>query len=306
MSRLPAVHEPPPPRLVIERVEPEIDSGRFPVKRVLGDVVVVEASVFADGHDELSCRVLYRPDPDRTWREVTMTALGNDRWRGEFQVATLGRYRYTVEGWIDEIGTWQRALSAKIAAGRDTRVDLLIGAALVDAAAGRAVGDDATRLRSWALDLGGATEAGRHTLPPADDLVALARRYPDRTRACRYDRELGVVVDRETARFSPWCEVFPRRCAPEPGRHGTLLDCVAWLPGIAEMGFDVLYLPPIHPIGGTSRKGKNSTSQTLPGERLALLTHCRAKSAVPASSAHAKAATCRFTRSLGRSTTSAV
>lgn len=267
MTRLPSVPEPPPPRVVIERVEPEVDSGRFPVKRIIGDVVVVEASVFADGHDELSCRLLYRSGDDPDWREASMTALGNDRWRGEFQVTALGRYRYTVEGWVDEIRTWQRAIAAKIAAGRDVRVDVLIGVALVDAAAGRATGDDAAQLRAWAHELGGAADAtSRDQLTLGEDRIALARRYPDRTSACRYDRELGVVVDRERARFSTWYEVFPRSCAPEPGRHGTLGDCAAWLPALAEMGFDVLYLPPIHPIGRTRRKGKNGAAEAGPGD----------------------------------------
>ncbi len=270
MTRLPAAHEPPPPRVAIERVEPEIDSGRFPVKRIIGDVVVVEASVFADGHDELSCRLLYRSDQDRDWREVSLTALGNDRWRGEFQVTALGRYRYTVEGWIDEIRTWQRAIAAKIAAGRDIRVDVLVGVALAAAAAGRATGDDAAQLRAWARDLGGATDAtGLDRLPLTEYLIALATgRYPDRTSATAgHDRELGVVVDRGNGPgFRLWYEVFPRSCAPKAGRHGTLLDCAAWLPALAEMGFDVVYLPPIHPIGRTLRKGKNGASEAGPDD----------------------------------------
>jgi len=267
MTRLPAAHEPPPPRVVIERVEPEIDGGRFPIKRVIGDVVVVAASVFADGHDELSCRLLYRSGSDGAWQEVVMAALGNDRWQGEFRTAALGPYRYTVEGWIDEIGTWRKAIAARTAAGRDVRVDALIGADIVERAAGRATGDDAITLRAWAQALRGAKVAAGRTPPPfTEDLVALARRYPDRTCACRYERELGVVVDRETARFSTWYEVFPRSCAPEPGRHGTLLDCLASLPRIAAMDFDVVYLPPIHPIGRMFRKGKNGAADAGPDD----------------------------------------
>jgi starch synthase (maltosyl-transferring) len=267
MTRLPAAHEPPPPRIVIDRVDPEIDSGRFPVKCILGDVVVVEASVFADGHDELSCRLLYRFEADGPWQEAAMTALGNDRWRGEFQAAALGQYRYTVEGWIDEIGTWRKAVLARSAAGRNAGADLLFGADIVERAAGRATGGEAERLRRWARELRDATDgAGRRPLALAEDLVALARRYPDRSGAGRYDRELGLVVDRAAARFSTWYEVFPRSCAAEPGRHGTLVDSLAWLPAIADMGFDVLYLPPIHPIGRTLRKGKNGAAHAGPDD----------------------------------------
>jgi starch synthase (maltosyl-transferring) len=267
MTRLPAAHEPPPSRVVIERVDPEIDSGRFPVKRVVGDVVVVEASVYADGHDELSCRVLYRSGSDGLWQEAAMSALGNDRWRGEFQTAALGEYRYTVEGWIDEIGTWRKATAARVAAGRDVGADVLIGADILERAAGRAGGDDAIRLSAWARELRGATDAaGRSPLVLAEDVITLARRYPDRSGAGRYDRELRVVVDPKVARFSTWYEVFPRSCAPERGHHGTLVDCLGWLPAVAEMGFDVVYLPPIHPIGRAFRKGKNGTADAGPDD----------------------------------------
>lgn len=174
-------------RVVIEGVQPEVDSGRFPIKRIVGDTVIVEADVFADGHDRVFCQLLYRKDETeaqddaREWSTAPMEPLGNDRWRGEFLVSSVGRYRYVLEGWTDP-------------------------------------------------------------------------RFVTR------GRELSVIVDREKARFSTWYELFPRSCAPKPGRHGTFRDCEVWLPHIADMGFDVLYFPPIHPIGQTMRKGKNSSS----------------------------------------------
>jgi len=254
----------PPTRIAIEGVRPEIDAGRFPIKRVTGDTVVVEADVFADGHDVLGCRLLYRREADTEWQTAAMTALGNDRWRGAFTVDALGRYRYTVEGWVDEFGTWRKALAARIGAGQDVRVELLIGAALVEAAAGRAAGADADRLRQWARALRDAAQTDKAGVALSEDLAALVDRYPDRAAGARYERELAVVVDRPKARFSTWYEVFPRNLSPEPGRHGTFRDCIAWLPYVAEMGFDVLYLPPIHPIGLTGRKGPNNAVQAGP------------------------------------------
>jgi starch synthase (maltosyl-transferring) len=256
-----------PSRVVIEGVAPEIDGGRFPIKRVIGDLVTVEANIFADGHDALSCRLLYRPEADADWTAVDLAPLGNDRWRGAFRVDAIGRYRYTIEGWVDPFRTWHRNMAARIAAGQDVAVDMLVGAALIDGAAGRATGADADRLRAWAHDLRTEDYAAlRHAHALADDLAGLACRYPDRTLACRYERELAIVVDRKRARFSSWYELFPRSSAPEPGRHGTLRDVVAWLPDIAAMGFDVLYLPPIHPIGRAFRKGPNNTREAGPGD----------------------------------------
>ncbi|HZV48233.1 MAG TPA: alpha-1,4-glucan--maltose-1-phosphate maltosyltransferase [Candidatus Dormibacteraeota bacterium] len=242
-------------RVVIEGVEPEIDAGRFPIKRVVGERVVVEADVFADGHDELACVLRYREAEAVAWCEVHMTPLVNDRWRGEFRVGRPGRYLYTIEAWVDHFHTWARDLLRRVEAGQEVSVDLQIGAALVAEAAERASGDDARALRRAAEEL---VEGRGAAVALSAELAALMRRYPDRRFATRYDRELEVVVGRERARFSAWYEMFPRSASPEPGRHGTLADVEARLPYIAEMGFDVLYLPPIHPIGRSFRKGPNN------------------------------------------------
>jgi len=254
-------------RVVIEGVEPEIDAGRFPVKRVSGDTLTVEADVFADGHDQLDCRLLYQREGDANWQAVPMASLGNDRWRGQFVVGELGRYRYTIEGWISRFGTWRADLRKRLEAGQDLGVDLLIGAELIEDAAGRAAAAEAKLLRAWAKQLRDPGDpAGQAKVALDDALAELALRYPDRSLATRYERELVVVVDRERARFSTWYEVFPRSCAPEPGRHATFRDCEAWLPYIAGMGFDVLYLPPIHPIGRAFRKGRNNVEAATPDD----------------------------------------
>jgi starch synthase (maltosyl-transferring) len=267
MSRSSADTNRRPSRVIIERVRPEIDHGRFPIKRVVGDVLTVEADIFADGHDELACRLLWRSATAETWTDVAMAALGNDRWRAEFPLATLGQFQYTVEGRVDRFRTWRRDLTARLAAQQDVSIDLQIGAALVEAAAGRAEGAAVRRLRDWADALRADTDAAtRQRLALDDDLADLISRVPDRRDATRYDLTLTVVVDRVRARFSSWYEVFPRSCAPTPGVHGTLRDCATWLPYIAGMGFDVVYLPPIHPIGRAFRKGPNNTPEAGPDD----------------------------------------
>jgi len=258
---------PPPPRVAFEKVSPEIDGGRFPVKRTTGDRVVVEADVFADGHDELACLLKLRREEEGTWTEVPMVLVVNDRWRGEFRVGAPGRYRYTLEGWVDPFRTWRRNLKKWLDAGQDVTVELKAGARLVAEAARRASGANARALARWANALRRAAKpatVGRRALD--DALAVLMDRHADRRLAAHLGRELEVVVDRERARFSAWYELFPRSCSPVPGRHGTFRDVIARLPYVAGMGFDILYLPPIHPIGRAHRKGPNNTVVCRPGD----------------------------------------
>jgi len=260
-------------RVVIERVSPEIDCGRFPIKRVAGDTVVVEADVFADGHDQIGCQVLYWQDEKKV-KTTPMKPLENDRWRAEFSVEELGGYYYTVEGWIDRFETWRVDLVKRVAAAQDVHVELLLGTDLIAEAAAQAMGEDAEVLRRWAIRLREAKDKPEGAAIALDEgLHELIRRYPVRNFASRFEKQLAVTVEREKARFSTWYEVFPRSCAPEAGRHGTFRDCELWLPYIASMGFDVVYLPPIHPIGREFRKGKNNTANpqaTDPGSPWAI------------------------------------
>ncbi len=252
-------------RVVIEGLTPEIDGGRFPVKRIVGDAVVVEAAIVADGHELVSGVLLHRREDAAEWTEVPMTALGDDRFRAEFRVAEIGRYRYTVQAWVDRFRSWARDLRKRLDAGQDVRLDLLIGVALVEAAAERADDEDGSRLREAAALLRGGGPAGAGAAL-APDLAALMARHAERPFPTTHHPALGVVVDRERARFSAWYELFPRSCAAEPGRHGTLRDVEARLPYVAGMGFDVLYLPPIHPIGRVNRKGPNNDPVARPGD----------------------------------------
>jgi starch synthase (maltosyl-transferring) len=251
--------------VVVEGLWPEIDAGRFPIKRVLGEDVWVEADVFADGHEIVAAALRYRPAAEDDWREVPMQDAGNDRFRGCFTVDALGEFTYSVVGWIDRFASWRRDLRKKVDAGLDVRVDLLVGAELVTAAARRAEGPDRDVLRGAGKKLKGDPA----TAPDAafdETLRDLMSRCPDRRHEGTFPRELRVIVDPPLARFGAWYELFPRSTSPVPGRHGTFDDVIARLPYVEKLGFDVLYLPPIHPIAHERRKGKNNAPTSKPGD----------------------------------------
>ena len=244
--------------MVVEGLWPEVDAGRFPIRRTPGEEVRVEADVFADGHDLVAAALRFRGPEEPDWHEAPMEPLGNDRFRGRFVVEGLGECRYTVVGWIDRFGTWRRDLRTKVDAGMDVSVDLSIGAELAVAASRRAAGTDRDALRAAARALG--EEDLDAALESAFDeaLRELMRANPDRRHQGSFPRELRVLVDPPRARFGAWYELFPRSTSPVPGRHGTFDDVIARLPYVQELGFDVLYLPPIHPIGHDRRKGPNN------------------------------------------------
>jgi starch synthase (maltosyl-transferring) len=247
-------------RVAIENLKPEIDGGRFPIKRVLGEEIVVSADIFADGHDAISTRLLYRKGREGTWNEVPMRFVENDRWQASFLVGDIGIYYYTVEGWIDHFKTWQRDLKKKLDAGQVSEVDLLMGARYVEEAAEGASKEERRKLLHFVDVLKkGMDQEETISVVLGEGLAELVQKYPSKKFAVSYGKELAVVVERRKALFSTWYELFPRSCSQEPGRHGTFHDCERLLPEIAKMGFDVLYFPPIHPIGKTNRKGRNNT-----------------------------------------------
>ncbi|HSA85026.1 MAG TPA: alpha-1,4-glucan--maltose-1-phosphate maltosyltransferase [Nitrospira sp.] len=247
-------------RVVIEEVRPEIDGGRFPIKRVVGETVVVEADVFADGHDEIAGALRYRHEREQHWTDVPLVFLQNDRWRASFEVLEQGLYYYTVIAWIDRFRSWQRDMRKRVTADQDVTMHLLVGRDLIKAAALRAAGMDAEQLNAiaTAMEQDGQEHGRMPKIVLEEKLLDLMTRHADHPWPTVYDKELMVIVDRARAGFGAWYEAFPRSCASEPGRHGTFHDCEARLPYIAGMGFDVLYLPPVHPIGRTFRKGKNN------------------------------------------------
>ena len=267
-------------RIVIEEVQPQIDGGRYPAKRVLGDVVEVTAAIFGDGHDHVAARLLYRPSSATDWREAPFSPLTNDLWSASFPVDQLGRWSFTIEAWVDHFDTWTHDLEKRLSAQPDPKeptqqvtpqdipLALRIGANHLNAAAGRATGKDAAQLKAAIKlfrDLADSKLA-YYESPVTAEIVALALKYPDRSLSTKLSYELPLWVDRERARFSAWYELFPRSCSSVPGQHGTLRDVEPLLPGIAAMGFDIVYMPPIHPIGVAFRKGKNNAVTAQPGD----------------------------------------
>ena len=253
-------------RVCIENVQPAVDCGRFPVKRTVGEKVTVRAAIFVDGHDELAA-VLCCQAPGQEWIELPMVYRLDDMWEASFEVRTLGIYHYTIKAWLDHFATWRGELKKKSGAGQEVGSELLEGAAMIAAAAGRAASPD----REWLLQVGAqvagdAGQAERVARAVAADLGAMMARYPDRSRATVYAPALKVVVEPERARFGAWYELFPRSVTADPGSSGTFQAVEQILPTIAALGFDILYLTPIHPIGHTNRKGRNNSLRAGPDD----------------------------------------
>jgi starch synthase (maltosyl-transferring) len=251
--------------IVIERVEPQVDGGRYPVKRVVGDTLLVTADIYADGHDQLAAALLLRADDERRWREAPMRHVDNDRWAGSLPLTRNARHRYTIEAWRDAYGTLCEALGKKLDAGSPIATEVEEARVLLSAALARAenvgAGDDVNALQTALDRLRRARSAARRGAILLDgSLLEVARRHPDRGGASRHDLELPLMVDRPLARTGAWYELFPRSQGRDPAapKATTLLDARWRLPDIAGMGFDVVYLPPIHPIGRTNRKGPNN------------------------------------------------
>jgi starch synthase (maltosyl-transferring) len=255
--------------IVIECVSPDVQAGRYPAKRLIGDQCAVGADIFKDGHDLLAARVRYE-SPDGEAGVVPMRYdQDSDRWLASFPLGQLGRWSFIVEAWTDRFGTWRAGLEKKIAANVDVSLELLEGAALVEGTA-RRTKDPAEKvaLRAAALTLRdeAASPASRQAVATSDALrrSVEANYQPDDLTAFAYPIE--VVVDRARAGFAAWYELFPRSQSPVPGKHGTFSDTIAQLPRLAGLGFDVVYFPPIHPIGRTARKGKNNSLTPTPDD----------------------------------------
>ena len=248
-------------RVAIEHVQPEVDGGRYPIKRVLGDTIIVEADLFADGHDMIQGVLRSRHERQDEWVETPLQPVGNDRWRASFDVTELGQYRYGLTGWVDHFATWQRDMHKRLRAHQDVTVELLIGKQLIEQAAAPMSEASRRRLKDLQAALSRAEPNSQALLDLLleDDTEEIMADCVDHGLGSTYDRELLVVVDRPKARFSAWHEMFPRSTTNTEQPHDTFKDCESRLAYISEMGFDVLYLPPIHPIGDTRRKGRNNS-----------------------------------------------
>lgn len=254
-----------PSSIVIERVQPEIDGGRWPIKREVGDRLEVSADIFKEGHDVLACVLRYRSVKENVWREALMQPMDNDRWVGHVDLTQNTRYRYSIGAYVNLFESWRIEVTKKHQAGERIESELLEGRTLVEAATQRATGEDKAKLN----ELFGRWRTGEPVTTQLAvalhaDLKALVERHQERRAWTLYDRELEVVVDRGLARYGAWYEFFPRSQGTTPGRSATLKECEARLPAIKAMGFDVVYLTPIHPIGRTNRKGKNNSLTPLP------------------------------------------
>jgi starch synthase (maltosyl-transferring) len=246
-------------RVAIEHVTPEVDAGLFAVKRIEGQSVTVEADAFTDGHDAVRCVLLHRKESESEWSETEMLPLPNDRWRGEFLVAEIGRYHYTLMAWVDHFLSWRQDFSRRIDKG-DIANALLVAEQLIVATIARIDGSDANRLEALLDVLRDDSELSKKSeIAMSDTLWRLMARYQERHFPRHYARQLCVVVDRKMAGFSSWYEMFPRSVSSMDGRHGTLKNCMGRLSYVASMGFNVLYLPPLHPIGHINRKGRNNS-----------------------------------------------
>ncbi len=260
-------------RAFIEDVRPTVDCGRSAVKRVLGEPVTVEAAVIAEGHEQIACALLHAAPGSSAWTVVPMTPLGDDVWTASFTPAELGRHRYTVAAWIDAFLTWRHKFLRRTES-HDISVALREGAALVSEAAGRARGAGRGALAAYAamLDSDAPLEELRQCAA-SEALRELMAGAPDRSLETVYDPPLQAVVERALARFGAWYEFFPRSTATPPATHGTFASAARMLGYVAEMGFDVVYLPPIHPIGTSHRKGRNNAlkaTATDPGSPWAI------------------------------------
>jgi starch synthase (maltosyl-transferring) len=256
-----------PSRVVIENVMPEVDAGRFPIKRCPGEDVVVRACIHADSADILAACVLFKKAGEKKWQESPMrvTNAGLDLWEGRFKADGLDAMEYLVQGWVDSFATWRRGLEKKAAAGQDVGSDLLEGAQLVQAAAARVKGKPAEWLRQQAAWLSAvkSNSGDRVRMALDPELLTLMSANADRDPIGTY-RTLTITMEPTRARFGAWYELFPRSASPDPKRPGRLSDVEARLPALAALGFDILYLPPIHPIGKTHRKGPNNAENAGP------------------------------------------
>ena len=257
-----------PETLIIQNVSPQLDQGRHAVKKTVGEDVVVEADIFKEGHDVVSAVLKFRPLGESSWRETPMRPLINDRWRGIFSITGIGKWEFTIEAWGDAFLSWQEEISKKYAGGiRTLQSEALEGSALLDEAARRAgKSSDAKKIKAHASRLKSADADGILAIATREELTAMMTLWSDRTLRTEYAPTLPLWADRERAAFGAWYEFFPRSAEGHPERGSTFRDCLGRVDDAKAMGFEVIYFPPIHPIGRTHRKGRNNSLTCEPGE----------------------------------------
>jgi len=254
-------------RIIIEALSPQVDDGQFYAKMVVGQQVEVACDLFADGHDVINGTLLYRHSSDKKWSNKYLKSYGNDRWGAQFIVEKQGFYHYTIKGWVDHALNWQHELERKVQGGLYVNVELLEGIQYLERLLPKCTAKEkefVEELKNLFQDEKNYSEAIR--LAHSDKLKDLFYKYPKEDYSLTYEKTLEIYVDRKKALFSTWYEIFPRSAAKTVGKHGTFKDCEKLMSRIAEMGFDTLYFPPIHPIGISHRKGKNNVTKAAKGD----------------------------------------
>jgi starch synthase (maltosyl-transferring) len=254
-------------RVIITNISPQVECGTYPAKAAIDEEIIISADIFCDGHDAIDASVFIKHEKDRTWKEFPMSFINNDHWEKIFIGSKLGSYHFYVQGWIDHFITWKKGLLKKLEAGLEIAVELQIGVMLLEENMVAANSKDKAGLKKWIdqIKVAASTDdaIGLILLESNSDL---AKRTANRTFATKYPQVFKINVEPRKALFSTWYELFPRSTSAEQGRHGTFKDVKRLLPRIANMGFDVLYFPPIHPIGKSKRKGKNNSLTAEPND----------------------------------------
>ncbi len=242
-------------RVIIENVQPHVDGGLYPAKRTIGESVQVSATIFGDGHDHIRASLLYKKLDAPKWNSIELQPTFNDDWRATFKVEEQGKYLFTIHAWIDHFDTWYDGFRKKAAARVDVKVELMEGALFLKTIAENGK-PNLLNLVTKLENTSKYQEAIELVL--SDGFAQIVKDYPVKENETRLDKEYEILVEHTKANFSSWYEFFPRSCSFDKGKHGTFQDCIRLLPRVAAMGFDVLYFPPIHPIGKLNRKGKNN------------------------------------------------
>ncbi|MEM9341092.1 MAG: maltotransferase domain-containing protein, partial [Bacteroidota bacterium] len=253
-------------RVMIENISPQVDGGVYPAKRTEGELVRVRAAIFADGHDYLRAFVRYKAPKKRTWQSVELLPLGNDDWSGTFITSEVGLYAFHIEAWVDYFSNWHDGFKKKAEAGQHLNVELAEGAIYLNEVLKGAEKKDHELLRHCiGLFEDPAKYEEAYSAALSDSMTYLVKKYPLPVNVTK-SKELQIISEFKRANFTSWYEFFPRSASAKKGVHGTFKDCEKLLPRVAEMGFDVLYFPPIHPIGELNRKGKNNAVDAKPGD----------------------------------------
>jgi starch synthase (maltosyl-transferring) len=249
-------------RVIITNVSPRVEEGSFPAKAVIGEHITLSADIFSDGHDEIASCAYIKHSSQQNWTELPMQFMVNDHWQASFKAENIGFYEFKINGWVDHYTTWKKGLQKKFDAGQDITVELQIGAELLEDAAANS--SDKAALLAWSKQLRNldAPEQGVF-LALSSDIAATMHKHREAELVTQYPITYSIEIERKKAAYSTWYELFPRSASKEEDRHGTFEDVVTLLPRVAKMGFDVLYFPPIHPIGEKNRKGRNNSLTAL-------------------------------------------